>query len=43
MKTPRPEFQTTYDKQKKLYQALSSRVQGLEGDNPFQLHSALKN
>ena len=42
MKTPRSEYQSTYDKQKRLYQALSSRVQGLKGDNPFQLHSALK-
>lgn len=43
MKTPRPEYQSTYDKQKRLYQALSSRVQGQKGDNPFQLYSALKN
>ena len=42
IKTPRPEYKNTYDKLKILYQSLSSRIQGLEGDNPFNLYSALK-
>ena len=42
VKTPRQKYKNTYDKLKILYKSLSSRIQGLEGDNPFKLYSALK-
>ena len=41
-KTPRKEYVPVYDRLKKLYKSLSSRIQGNEGDDPFILHTALK-
>lgn len=40
---PQPEYQDIYQKQKALYQSLSNRIRGLEGQDPFLLRAELIN